>query len=165
MADETNALDPQHFRQVMGQVPTCVTVVTALVDDVPQAMVIGSFVSVSLEPPLAGFFCTTTSSTWAELRKADVLGVNVLSAEQIDVSNACMRAPDERFDGLDWTLDSGAPRIADTTAWIRLTPNKIIDAGDHEFALCNVVEMSSPKHASEPVIFYGGGYRTLLESE
>ena len=57
----SESIDPKFFRKVMGQVPTTVTVVTAMVDDEPQAMVIGSFVSVSLEPPLAGFFCTTTS--------------------------------------------------------------------------------------------------------
>lgn len=165
MSSEASDIDPKHFRQVMGQVPTTVTVVTALVDDTPQAMVIGSFVSVSLEPPLAGFFCTTTSSTWGELRKADVLGVNVLGADQIDVSNACMRAPDERFDGLDWSMDGGAPRISGTTAWIRMTPHQVIDAGDHEFALCNVVEMAVPEDAVEPVIFYGGGYRTLLDNQ
>ncbi len=159
------AIDPKFFRQVMGQVPTCVTVVTAMVDEQPQAMVIGSFVSVSLDPPLAGFFCTTTSSTWQELRKADVLGVNVLGADQIDVSNACMRAPDERLDGLDWEMDGGAPRLAGTTAWIRLTPNQVIDAGDHEFALCNVVEMSVPDEPNEPVIFYGGAYRSLAAIE
>ena len=80
----TDTIDPKYFRQVMGQVPTTVTVVTAMVDENPVAMVIGSFVSISLEPPLAGFFCTSTSSTWAELKKADVLGVNVLGEHQID---------------------------------------------------------------------------------
>jgi len=158
---EAAAIDPKHFRTVMGQVPTCVTVVTAMVDDAPVAMVIGSFVSVSLEPPLAGFFCTTTSGTWQQLRGADVLGVNVLAADQIDVSNACMRPPEERFEGLDWELDGGVPRIAGTTAWLTLTPNQVIDAGDHEFALCNVTHMEVPDPAKEAVIFYGGGYRTL----
>ena len=155
------AIDPKHFRNVMGQVPTCVTVVTAMVDDAPVAMVIGSFVSVSLEPPLAGFFCTTTSGTWQQLRDADVLGVNVLAADQIDVSNACMRAPDERFEGLDWEVVDGAPKIAGTTAWLTLTPHQVIDAGDHEFALCNVTHMEAAAEPKEPVIFYGGGYRTL----
>ena len=148
----------------MGQVPTCVTVVTAMVDDQPQAMVIGSFVSVSLDPPLAGFFCTTTSHTWSQLKKADSLGVNVLGADQVDVSNACMREPDERFEGLDWALDNGVPRIGGTSAWIRLTPHQVVDAGDHEFALYNVVEMSTPEQPKEPVIFYGGAYRTLADS-
>ena len=155
------AIDPKHFRTVMGQVPTCVTVVTAMVDDAPVAMVIGSFVSISLEPPLAGFFCTTGSGTWAQLRQADVLGVNVLSADQIDVSNACMRAPEERFEGLDWSVVDGAPKIAGTTAWLTLTHNQVVDAGDHELALCNVTHMEMADDPIEPVIFYGGGYRTL----
>ncbi len=164
-SDSNTALDPKYFRSVMGQVPTCVTVVTAHVDGANHAMVIGSFVSVSLDPPLAGFFCTTTSSTWAELKKADVLGVNVLGADQVDVSNSFMRAPDERFDGVDFALDNGAPRIAGTTAWIRMTPHQVIDAGDHEFALCKVVDMAIPETPSEPVIFYGGGYRSLNATE
>ena len=72
-------IDPKFFRQVMGQVPTTVTVVTAMVDDAPIAMVIGSFVSVSLDPPLAGFFCTNGSYSWEQLKKADVIGVNAVS--------------------------------------------------------------------------------------
>lgn len=158
-------VDPLHFRNVMGQVPTCVTVVTAHVDGTNHAMVIGSFVSVSLDPPLAGFFCTSTSSTWAELQKADVLGVNVLGADQVEVSNNFMRAPEERFDGVDFELHEGAPRVAGTTAWIRMTPNQVIDAGDHKFALCNVVDLELPEEQSEPVIFYGGSYRSLAPTE
>lgn len=149
----------------MGQVPTCVTVVTAMVDDAPVAMVIGSFVSVSLDPPLAGFFCTTDSYTWQQLRKAETLGVNVLGAHQADVSGACMRDPEERFEGLDWELDGGAPRFADTTAFIGLTFHQISEAGDHEFALCNVVSMDIPDDPKDPLIFAGGGYRNLAPKD
>lgn len=161
----SDAFDPKFFRQVMGQVPTCVTVVTAMVDDKPQAMVIGSFVSVSLDPPLAGFFCTTTSETWQMLRQAEVLGVNVLGQDQIDISNACMRHPDERLTDLDWSMVDGAPRIAGSTAWMTLTHNKVVDAGDHELALCNVVTMETPEEPLAPVVFYGGAYRTLSAPE
>lgn len=158
-------IDPARFRQVMGQVPTCVTVVTAMVEDEPRAMVIGSFVSVSLDPPLAGFFCTTMSGSWAQLRKADVVGVNVLGEDQIDVSNACMREPSERFDGLDWEIVDGAPRIADSAAWILLKLREIIEVGDHELALCDVVSMDMPDAPHTPVIFYGGQYRQLAPTE
>lgn len=156
-------IDPTFFRQVMGQVPTTVSVVTAMVDEQPVGMVIGSFVSVSLEPPLAGFFCTSTSSTWARLQQADVLGVNILGQHQVDVSNACMRRPDERFDGLDWELVDGAPRIADCTAWMTLTEHQILPAGDHDFGLYAVTSMEIPDPAKAPVIFYGGQYRSLAE--
>jgi len=132
-----------------------------MVDDEPQAMVIGSFVSVSLDPPLAGFFCTNESYSWKQLQAGEVMGVNVLGAEQIDVSNACMREPAERFDGLDWEAIGGAPRIAGSAAFMTLTLNEIVAAGDHEFALCNVTSMEMPDDPIEPVIFHGGRYRTL----
>ena len=159
----SEAIDPQFFRSVMGQVPTCVTVVTAMVDERPHAMVIGSFVSVSLDPPLAGFFCTTASETWHALRSADALGVNVLGEHQIDISNACMRPPEERLVGLDWVMVDGAPRIAGTTAWMTLTLHQVIDAGDHEFALCDVVTMDAPEEPLAPLVFYGGAYRSLAD--
>lgn len=157
----SDPIDPKFFRRVMGQVPTCVTVVTAMVDERPVAMVIGSFVSVSLDPPLAGFFCTTTSDTWHQLRRADVLGVNVLAHDQIDLSNACMRPADERFDDLDWKLVDGAPRFVGDTAWMTLSLDSIVEAGDHELALCRVITMELPEEMIEPVVFYGGAYRTL----
>lgn len=156
-----NESEMAKFRATMGQVPTCVTVVTATVDDQPHAMVIGSFVSVSLEPPMAGFFCTSTSYVWQQLQQAETLGVNVLGSHQVDVSNACMRDASERFDGIDWTEDGGAPRIADTTAWIRMTLSEVVDTGDHQFALCNVVDMDIPEQPREPVVFYGSAYRNL----
>ena len=74
----SDQIAPQHFRSVMGQVPTCVTVVTAIVDGSPVAMVIGSFVSVSLDPPLAGFFgklYVFLAAIEAELYTLAVLGV------------------------------------------------------------------------------------------
>jgi 3-hydroxy-9,10-secoandrosta-1,3,5(10)-triene-9,17-dione monooxygenase reductase component len=157
----SEAIDPKYFRKVMGQVPTCVTVVTTMVDGEPQAMVIGSFVSVSLDPPLAGFFCTSDSYSWKQLQAGRALGVNVLGADQIDISNACMREPAERFDGLEWEDVDGAPRIAGTAAFMTMTLEQIIDAGDHQFALCNVTSMDMPDEPVEPVIFYGGRYRVL----
>lgn len=161
----SETIDPKYFRQVMSQVPTTVTVVTGMVDDAPIAMVIGSFVSVSLDPPLAGFFCTNGSYSWEQLKKADVLGVNVLGDHQVDVSNACMRDLTQRFDGLDWEVVDGAPRIADTCAWMTLTEHQILPAGDHEFGLYNVTSMDIPDEPKEPVIFYGGGYRDLSPME
>ena len=161
----SETIDPKYFRQVMSQVPTTVTVVTAMVDDAPIAMVIGSFVSVSLDPPLAGFFCTNGSYGWEQLKKADVVGVNVLGEHQVDVSNACMRDLTERFDGLDWEVVDGAPRIAGCAAWITLAEPQIVPAGDHEFGLFKVTSMDIPDVSKPPVIFYGGGYRSLADEQ
>jgi flavin reductase (DIM6/NTAB) family NADH-FMN oxidoreductase RutF len=91
--------------------------------------------------------------------------VNVLAHDQIDLSNACMRPTAERFDGLEWAMVDGAPRFDGDAAWMTLGIHSIIDAGDHDFALCNVLSMDLPEEAVEPVVFYGGAYRTLATIE
>ena len=54
--------DSNEFRRVMGAFPTGVVVVTATDEEGNAlAMTVGSFVSVSLDPPLVGFLPTKTS--------------------------------------------------------------------------------------------------------
>ncbi len=48
--------DSARFRHVLGHFPTGVTVVTSAYEGEPVGITIGSFSSVSLEPPLVGFF-------------------------------------------------------------------------------------------------------------
>ncbi len=69
------------FRQVLGQYPTGVCVVTAIhPDGEAVGMTIGSFTSVSLDPPLVGFMPERTSSSWARLRECGTrFCVNILS--------------------------------------------------------------------------------------
>lgn len=47
----SRTLTTERFRQVMGQFPTGVVAVTAAGDAGPLGLVIGSFNSLSLEPP------------------------------------------------------------------------------------------------------------------
>jgi flavin reductase (DIM6/NTAB) family NADH-FMN oxidoreductase RutF len=57
MAIALTAINPRHFRDVMGCHPTGVCVVTAAANDGARfGMVVGSFTSISLDPPLVGFF-------------------------------------------------------------------------------------------------------------
>ena len=59
------ATDPRWFRRVLGQYPTGVCVVTATEPDGRRAgFVVGSFTSVSLNPPLVAFFPDKGSTSW-----------------------------------------------------------------------------------------------------
>ena len=71
--------DSAQFRAVLGHVPTSVVVVTGL-DGEGKAfgITIGSFASVSLDPPLVGFFPGTRSQSWAAIRESGRFCVNVL---------------------------------------------------------------------------------------
>ena len=81
--DET-AIDAALFRQVLGNYPTGVTVITALsANGDPLGMVVGTFTSVSLDPPLVGFLPDKKSSTWPLIEAAGHFCVNVLGREWV----------------------------------------------------------------------------------
>lgn len=62
--DHDESVDPVWYREVMGHYPTGVAVVTGT-DDAggPVGMVIGTFASVSVDPPLVSFMPTRSSAT------------------------------------------------------------------------------------------------------
>ena len=67
-------IDQRQFRDVLGQFPTGVTVVTGCDGDRPVGLTIGSFTSVSLNPPLVAFLPTRDSSTW-RATNTDIPGI------------------------------------------------------------------------------------------
>ena len=46
-----SALDSQEFRRILGHYPTGVCAITAMSNGRPLGMIVGSFTSVSLDPP------------------------------------------------------------------------------------------------------------------
>ena len=70
MASQTyTEIDPRRFREVLGQYPTGVCVVASIDErGKPVAMIVGSFTSASLNPPLVAFFPAKNSKSWAKLR-------------------------------------------------------------------------------------------------
>ena len=92
--------DPRWFRQVLGQYPTGVCVVTATEPDGGRAgFVVGSFTSVSLDPPLVAFFPDRGSTSWPRIHSVGRFCVNILSAEQEDVCRNFATRKQDKFDG------------------------------------------------------------------
>ena len=83
---ETNrSFDAKQFRTVLGHFPTGVTIVSGITNGEPAGFTIGSFTSVSLEPPMVGFLPMVTSDTWAAIEPSGSFCVNVLSLAQADL--------------------------------------------------------------------------------
>jgi len=152
-------IDSAHFRQVLGHFPTGVTVITAMdPDDKPAGFAVGSFFSVSLEPPLVGFCAGKGSSSWPTIRDAGVFCVNVLAEDQEAVCRQFSMKGDEKFRGLGWhATATGSPRITDVLAWIDCEIEAVHDAGDHEICVGRVREMNVERE-NGPLLFYRGGY-------
>jgi flavin reductase (DIM6/NTAB) family NADH-FMN oxidoreductase RutF len=155
------AFDSARFRQVLGHFATGVSVITAAADDGPTGMAIGSFFSISLEPPLVGFCAGKGSSTWPKLRDAGRFCVNVLAEDQEDVCRRFASKDLDKFEGIAWDHSPlGSPRLGGTLAWIDCEITAIHDAGDHEIVVGAVHDLAVVGEHG-PLVFFRGGYASL----
>lgn len=159
MSDERGAsFDSAKFRQVLGHFPTGVTVVTAIHDGTPVGMAIGSFASLSLDPPQVLFCVGRHSSTWPRIREVGSFCVNVLAEDQEDVCRVFAAKSDDKFAEIGWTRSgNGSPLLAGVLAHLDCTIDQVIDSGDHAVVIGAVSDLGVD-HEGGPLVFFRGGY-------
>lgn len=157
------AIDQALFRDVMGHLPTGVVAVSGLTSSAthPYGLVVGTFQSLSLEPPLVTFSVAHTSSTWPKLRTAGRVCASVLASGQEGVCRALSSKQPNKFADIDWTTsDLGTPQITGAHAWIDCDLTQELDGGDHVIVVARVLRMASGW--GDPLVFHKGrlgGYR------
>lgn len=155
------AIDPLVFRQVLGHFPTGVTVVTAAPGGAPHGMTIGSFFSISLDPPLVGLCIDQRSTSWPAIEPAGVFAVNILAEDQAAVSGHFASKAESKFDGVDWRPGvSGSPILPGVVGHIDCRTEQVIDSGDHWIVVGRVLELAVDREA-RPLLFFRGGYGTF----
>jgi 3-hydroxy-9,10-secoandrosta-1,3,5(10)-triene-9,17-dione monooxygenase reductase component len=161
-ADESvkSTVDGARFRQVLGHFPTGVTVITAITDAGPVGLAVGSFFSVSLDPPLVGFCVMLTSSTWPVIERSGHFAVSVLADDQIDVCRQLATKDPDKFIRVHWTpaLVTGAPLVDGAVAHIDCTTEEVHQAGDHWVVIGRVHHMSAGPAGRSPLLFCAGTY-------
>jgi len=158
MSEPPAIFDSAKFRQVLGHFPTGVTVITAAPDSGPVGLAVGSFASVSLDPPLVAFFPDKGSSSWPLIEAAGTFCVNILAEDQEDVCRRFASKGDDKFAGLGWKpAGSGAPRLDGVLAWIDCDIDSVVEAGDH-FCVMGRVRDLEVGHNGAPLLFFRGGY-------
>ena len=155
---------PADFRKVLGSYPTGVCVITALdANDRPAGMVVGSFTSVSLDPPLVGFFPDKKSTSWPQIEAAGHFAVNIMGSDQTDVCRAVGAKGDEKFVGVEFTVsEHNLPVIANSLACIECRLYSVTEAGDHWFVLGEVLRLESTRD-EDPMLFHRGRYGGFAE--
>jgi len=153
------------FREVLGHYPTGVCAITAMTaEGQPVGMVVGSFTSVSLDPPLVGFLPDKRSSSWPTIEKAGHFCVNVLASDQTDLCRQLSKSGPEKFAGVDYTLSAhNLPILAGATVSIECRLHSVTEAGDHWMVLGRVLGLEARRDADPMLFFRGqyGGFATL----
>lgn len=160
-------LNSAEFRRILGHYPTGVCAVMAMVDGKPAGMVVGSFTSVSLDPPLVAFFPARSSSSWPLIEKAGRFCVNVLAQNQRDLCRTLSSGKPDRYDQVGYRLSAaGQPILDGVVAWIDCDLHAVHEAGDH-FIAVGEVHALDVAHPHRPLLFFQGGYGQFapLETE
>jgi flavin reductase (DIM6/NTAB) family NADH-FMN oxidoreductase RutF len=155
---EAASIDAARFRQVLGHFCTGVTVITAVNNGEPAGLAVGSFASLSLDPPLVMFGADKASSTFPKIRESGVFCVNILAEDQEDVCRVFAAKGTDKFAGMGYKKSgSGSPILDGVLAWIDCDIASVTEAGDHYCVMGRVRELGVA-HDGAPLLFFRGGY-------
>lgn len=163
--------DSATFRKVLGHLPTGVVVVTGVdTSGEPAGITIGSFVSVSLDPPLVGFFPGLASRSWAHIAQGKGFCANVLTDDQSELCWRFAQEPESglatRFDGVKWTKSAmGMPILEGALAVIECSVESTTPVGDHYFVVGRVLQLSAHELSNEAMVFYRGKVSGVQNNE
>ena len=167
--DALSPFDSAQFRKVLGHFPTGVTIVTGMAGDIPAGFTIGSFTSVSLDPPLVG----VPADGQQRHVGGDGPGRQVLRQR-------AARRPGRRCAGASpraasatgasttstWTHSpTGCPILEGVGAWIDCTVEHQFELGDHYLVVGKVVDLDHHADPHTPLVFYKGALGGFLAAD
>src|SRR5690349_22839128 len=97
MSVEPRVVDSAQFRKVLGRFATGVTIVTTCQGSQRAGITVNAFASVSLEPPLVLVCIERRNYAHDLITQSRIFAVNVLTAEQADVSRCFASRSNEKF--------------------------------------------------------------------
>jgi flavin reductase (DIM6/NTAB) family NADH-FMN oxidoreductase RutF len=126
-------------------------------------LTIGSFVSLSLEPPLIGVGVSKQAAMHELLRPARRFALSLLAGDQEGIAQHFARGvpPLAHWHGIPTRADlSGPPLIEGALGWLQCETQAEHPAGDHTFFIGEVVAADSGRSAP-PLVYLGQRYLSL----
>jgi len=152
------------FRRAMGCFATGVTVVTVDYDNSVQGMTANAFCSVSLDPLLVLVCVDRKARTHAHIHLKKRFGVNILAADQREVSDyfalvESSRGQAEKVGARFDRTAHGTPVLHGALAYLECRLHSAQDAGDHTIFIAEVEDVVVSE--GQPLLYFQGQYRTI----
>ena len=162
-------ISSSHFRGAMRALAGGVSVITVGRGSDISGMTVTSVSSLSVEPPTLIVSVNRQSSSWPLLQRHGAFGVNILTAEQLDIA--------ERFSGKDgakgaarfadaqWTTRvTGVPLLIGALAAIDCEVEEVIERHSHAIVIGRVREvLASAPHTA--LTYWNGQYVAIDQNE
>jgi flavin reductase (DIM6/NTAB) family NADH-FMN oxidoreductase RutF len=148
----------REYRRALGRFPTGVAFVAArTVEGQAAGMLINSFTSVSLAPPMVLWCLGLTASSRPVFSAASTFAVSILAEDQKSLLGDLSRPLVQRLSGVPIRDGlGGAPVIDNAVAVFECTVATVTRAGDHEVYLGQVERFDL--RDEEPLAYLAGRY-------
>ncbi|PJK31910.1 flavin reductase [Pseudomonas sp. S10E 269] len=154
------AIEPLSFREALGHYASGITVITSHIEGEPIGFTCQSFYSVSMNPPLVSFSVMSNSASYPKIRQAGRFAVNILSGEQVRISNQFARRGTDKWHDVDWQASPlGNPIIDGSLHWLDCDIHAEHVAGDHLIVIGEVKALNLQEAAAtQPLLYFKGQY-------
>ena len=161
---ERPAIDSRDYRDTLGRMPTGVTIVTTRDQSGERAgATVGSFTSLSLDPPLVQFSLDKSAICHPQFLSCSHFAVNVLAEDQTDLSGIFASKKDRPWGELEVVEaeQCDAPLFPGCVAYIECEHEATYPGGDHDIFVGRVLSLRVEGLDRRPLLFFGGTYRRL----
>ncbi len=160
--------NPDDFKASLGRFASGVTVIT-IGGEEDHGMTASAFCSLSLDPPLILVCVKNGNATHGKLVEASGFGVNLLAANQKDLSNrfAGWGFPADQDKWADLRISrgevSGAPLIQGALAHLDCSVYGTREGGDHTIFIGKVENATAfgERDSLAPLLYFAGAYRSV----
>ena len=131
---EANEFGSEEFKNVMANVASTVTVVTANTPDGPIGLTVSTFTSVSADPPIVLICIDKVVGSLDSLIAADGYTVNIMPQGAADVAMLFAAKGADRFGSVEWkpaATPAAGPVLADAFQTLECETIHRTDMGDH----------------------------------
>ena len=154
----------EDLKSVMRKLPFPVTVVTASVGKEIRGITIGSFTSLSMDPPLVSFNLDFNAQMYDLVDKITHFAVHFPSPDKAYICDHFAtpdRTGEEQFEEVAYERSQyGTPVIQDVATVVHCRLYNRLEAGDHLIVIGEVIDVSQPPEVAG-VLYYNRTYRTV----
>ena len=158
-----------NFRGAMRHLAGGVSVITAGRGKDVTGMTVTSVTSLSVDPPTLIVSINRESSSWPLIKRHGFFGVNILTADQIDVAERFtgkggLKGAD-RFTGAQWfTAVSGVPLLAGALAAVDCAVEDIVERHSHAIVIGRVLDLKLSSRTAA-LAYWQGQYVAIDQNE
>ncbi len=160
----TKTKNADALKDVMRQLPFPVTIVTAAVGQEQRGITIGSFTSLSLDPPLISFNVDFAAQMNQLIKKAKHFAVHIPGTEQAHLCDHFAipdQSGEEQFGSISYKFNgNGIPILKDIPTVIHCRGYTWFEAGDHTIIVGEVLDIDQHKE-TDGLLYYDRSYRSV----